>query len=150
MANHSGSLVRISLVDGANPSDVAMELETILKDQKRKPKPLSGDALTKAIAGEQWRTVETVGELSEIEFRTVFAKRVKEYADSNGFDEATKAKLIELSEQVLAETAASKQDTNWTAFCEGLAARMLEKAKEILTDEQLGELAKKLKSRIIG
>jgi hypothetical protein len=150
MANHSGSLVRISLVDGASSRDVSMALGKILIDQKRKPKPLSGDELAKAIRDEQWRSAENIGELSEIEFRTVFAQRVKEYAEANGFDETTKTKLIGISRQVLDETAPSNKETDWVDFRNGLATRMLEKAKDILSDEQLGELAKKLKSRVIG
>ena len=150
MANHSGSLVRVSLKDNANPQVVASELTSIFKRQNRKPIQFFNDELALAIRDEQWRTANRIGELSEIEFRTVFAKRVKEYADTGGFDEETKNKLIAFSEQVLGETAASNQDTDWREFCEGLFSRMLEKAKALLTDAQLDALAKKFKSRVAG
>lgn len=150
MANHSGSLIRASLKDSADSVFVASELDAILKEQNRKPKQLAGDEAANAIKSEQWRASDKVGELSEIEFRTVFERRVKLFAEAGDFDEKTVASLLQFSKEVLQETPASNSETNWGEFCSGLASRMMEKAKEVLSEEQLEELAKKLKARVIG
>lgn len=150
MANHSGSLVRVVLTNDADPNNVAEELTAILNKQGRKPKPVTGDDLATSIESEEWRDSKQIGELSEIEFRTVFARRVRQFAEQSEFSEVVAAKLIKLSEDVLADTPASTKDTDWKEFCDGLANRMVEKAKEVLTKEQLEALAKKIKARVIG
>ncbi len=149
MANHSGSLVRIRIDDVANPDEVAAELEQILQEQKRKPKQLSGEDLARAIRDEQWRSKETVGQLSEIEFRTIFTRQVEEFAASPGLNDETKTKLINMSSQVLAEMPEPTQDTNWAEYCKDLATRMGEKAKDLLNAEQLEALAGRLKFKIV-
>jgi len=150
MANHSGSMVRISLSESANADAVSKELKKILKKQGRKPRQMSGEELAKAIESEQWRATEEIGELSEIEFRTVFERRVKAFAEKSDLDESTIAKLLEYSKEVLEETPASDSETQWADFCNGLSSRMIEKARDVLTDEQLKTLAKKIKARVIG
>ena len=150
MANHTGSLVRVSLKESSDAHSVASELEAILAKQKRKPTLLSGLVVAKALKDEHWREAEKIGELSEIEFRTVFERRVKQFTKEGDLDEDTIAKLLEFSRQVLDETPASNADTDWGDFCGGLASRMIDKAKEVLNKEQLEELAKKLKARVIG
>ncbi len=150
MANHTGTLVRVVLVDAADVTSVASELESILVKQNRKPRQLFGDDVAAAISDETWRTAETIGELSEIEFRTVFAKRVKKFSESADLSEENMANLVSLSKKVLAETEPSNRDTDFRAFCGGMAERMIEGAKAFLTDEQAAELAKMLKGRVLG
>lgn len=150
MANHTGSLVRVSLKASADSVAVASELDAILKEQNRKPKQLAGDEAANAIKSEQWRESDKVGELSEIEFRTVFERRVKQFSEAGEFDEKTVTSLLQFSKDVLKETPASNSDTNWGDFRSGLVSRMMEKAKEVLSEEQLEELSEKLKARVIG
>jgi hypothetical protein len=88
--------------------------------------------------------------LSEIEFRTAFERRVKQFTKASEFDEETAASLLKYSKEVMDERPASNSDTNWGEFCSGLASRIMEKAKEVLNEEQLEKLAKKLKARVIG
>ena len=148
MANHTGTLVRVSLTDSADRQLVASELASILKKQNRKPKQLFGDDVAKAITDEQWRVTERIGELSEIEFRTVFSRRVDEFIEEQDLDEETVSKLTNFSQDVLNETEKSDSNTAWVDFCQGLARRMLEKAKLILSDEELDALEAKLKVRV--
>ena len=150
MANHAGSHVRVALSDDADSDAVAEELTTILNKEGRKPKPVTGNELVTLIESEKWRDSERIGELSEIEFRTVFARRVKQFTEQGDFTEDVTAKLIKFSEEVLADTPATTTETDWGEFCGGLASQMLEKAKEILTEQQLEDLRKKLEARVIG
>ena len=150
MANHTGSLVRVSITEEADAGTVAQELSAILKKQGRKPKSVTGEKLASSIKSEEWRDSERIGELSEIEFRTVFAKRVKQFVEKGEFEEEIAAKLMKFSEEVLADTASATKDTDWKDFCSSVANRMLEKAKDVLTEEQLEEFAKQLRARVIG
>lgn len=150
MANHTGTLVRVSLVHGADANSVSLDLKSILEKQNRKAKPLAAIEIAKAIEDEQWRTSETIGELSEIEFRTVFEKRVKQFTESNDLDEEVSAKLMKFSVEILDATAKSDNNTDWKEFCRGLAEKMLEKARPLLSEEKLEELSKQLKARVLG
>lgn len=150
MANHAGSLVRISLKEHANTGSVASELEAILKKEGRKPKALTDSEIATAIESEQWRKAESVNELSEIEFRTVFERRIQQFVVDEELTDDTKTKLIGFASQVLDETPKSQSDTDWKEFCGGMASRMLDKAKDILSDEQLNKLGERLKSGVSG
>jgi hypothetical protein len=150
MANHTGSMIQISLKRNADVDTIANEMTAILEKEGRKPKRLSGGELVAAVDSETWRTAENVNELSEIEFRTVFERRVKQFVDQNDLDEETTSKLMDFANQILDATPKSTTETDWGEFCGGLAAKMVEKAKAILSDEQLEELRKKLKARVVG
>ena len=150
MANHTGSMIRISLKENADVDTIANEMNSILEKEGRKPKRLSRDQVVKAVSSEKWRATEKVNELSEIEFRTVFERRVKQFVEQNELNADTASKLVEFAKTVLEETPSSTSDTNWGEFCSGLAAKMMEKAKTILNDDQLEDLRKKLKARVIG
>ena len=150
MANHTGPMIRISLKPKADVDSIANEMKAILEKEGRKPKRLSGNELTVAVDSEEWRVTEKVNELSEIEFRTVFVQRVTQFVEQNDLDEETNSKLVGFAKQILQETPKSTTDTDWGEFCGGLAAKMIEKAKAILNDEQLEELRRKLKARVIG
>ena len=150
MANHAGSLVRITLKANAKTGSVASELEAILQKQGRKPKALTENEIATAIESEQWREADTVNELSEIEFRTVFERRVQQFVDDEELTDVAKTKLIEFAAQVLDETPKSQADTDWKEYCGGMASQMLEKAKDVLNEEQLKTLGERLKSRVSG
>ena len=61
-------MVRVSLTPKANREKVAMEVQRILTDQRRKPVLVKGDDLKAALAKEEWFETGRVGELSNIEF----------------------------------------------------------------------------------
>ena len=50
MANHSGSLIRITFDENADGDTVASELESILDEQKRQPRQLGKAEAIQAIA----------------------------------------------------------------------------------------------------
>ncbi len=150
MANHTGSLIRVQLEESADSDSIAAELHAILNQQRRMPKRLVGEEIAKAVTNETWRTVKNIGELSEIEFRTVFERRVKQFVDASSFDESTAEKLLEFAAEVLDETPPSNQETDWSEFCDGLTSRMIEKAKALLNEQQLKELARRLTAQVVG
>ena len=150
MTNRSGTLIRIRMADPSKAEKVTERFAAIMKKRGRKPKPVSGEAAAEAIRDEEWRDARSVGELSEIEFRTVFARRVRQFIESASLDEKTSSNLLEVSEQVLAESPSRSEGYERSKFWRNLADRMLEKSAGILTSDQLEELKKRLIARIRG
>lgn len=150
MTNRSGNLLRIVLHDKTKAGHVAANVARIFQQQKRKAKRVTGSELVSALNNHEWRTSNTVGELSEIEFRTIFARRVKEFTEEGGVDVETADRLLEIAQEVLADTPKPEPDTSWREFCRDLIAGMMAKAESVLTSEQLDVLATKLQSRIEG
>ena len=125
-------------------------MNSILQKEGRKPKRLQQDEIVEAVSSEKWRASDKVSELSEIEFRTVFERRVKQYVEQVELDEEISSKLVGFAKQILEETPSASTDTDWGEFCGEITAKILEKAKSILNDDQLEELRKKLKARVVG
>jgi hypothetical protein len=122
----------------------------LLKKQNRAPRLLSSADADQAIDSEQWRERDRIDELSEIEFRTIFQRRINEFVEETGLDADAKAQLLEFAQRTLDETPGANSDTDWQQFRAGLVDRMLDKSQAVLTEQQLGELAKKLTARISG
>ena len=80
----------------------------------------------------------------------MFERRDKEFTDQTELDEEIKSRLLALAQEVLADTPKSTAETDFKEFCAGLATRMLEKAKGVLTEEQLEVLGHKMRGRVIG
>jgi hypothetical protein len=70
-ANRSGTLLRLSLSPSADPDRVAGEVPQVVGGKNRTPTRLVGQELAQALEREEWRAVDRVGELSDIECRTV-------------------------------------------------------------------------------
>lgn len=148
--NTTGTLVRIEVAESADSLAVVADLESLFEDQGRKATRLLGDDLATALKDEEWRDANRVGELSEIEFRTVFSRRVKRFTETASLEQDIADKLVKLSNEVLEETPASAASTDWSDFCNGLATTMLDKAADVLSEEQIGELKQVLQANIQG
>jgi hypothetical protein len=68
--NRAGTLLWVSVAPSADPERVAADTIRVLGEQ-RNPTQLLGAELVEALAKEEWRDSERVGELSAIEFRTL-------------------------------------------------------------------------------
>ncbi len=151
MANRSGSLVRVRLADGSPPDQVAAAVSEVFASQGRKAKRLTGAEAGTALEQEEWRDVNSVGELSLIEARTIFTRRIEQFIESSGLDDAPAGRLRELSQQVLDEfpTTDSKYD-NPSEYRRDLNDRLLEGSAPILPPEQQEQLRQQLTARIRG
>ena len=102
------------------------------------------------LQGEEWRDSSRVGELAEVEYRSLFSRRLNRFIESESLDEEAAARLVELSAEVLQETPAPREyrDMMVVRTIEKLTGRMVEKSRDVLTDEQSERLQTQLKSRI--
>lgn len=103
MANRDGSLVRVRVTEASLADEIASEISEIFAARGRAPKRLPGASVIKTIEGEEWRDSNTIGELSLIEARTLFLKRIAQFIDVSELDAKTAARLKNLSRTVLVE-----------------------------------------------
>ena len=152
LANRTGTMVRVSLTPKANREKVAMEVQRILTDQRRKPVLVKGDDLKAALAKEEWFETGRVGELSNIEFSILALRgRVKRFAQTEKLDKAATEKLVKIAEHqwnrfnARSEKDKDKQvdkNKDQEARAEKLARAVTEEAKGLLTAQQSQKLQK--------
>jgi hypothetical protein len=156
-ANHTGNMVRLAVAAKDNPAKVAEQALEVLKDEKRSPVRLTGNDLIEALGKEQWRESERVSELSAIEFRTLGLRRVRAFAEREKLNKETTDKLVRIAEEEwdrLAKQNApgdAKQPVkvDWAARCRQFDDAVVNRARPILTTEQL-ELLKESFGRSAG
>lgn len=148
--NTAGTLVHIDLAEGADSAAIVTQLESLFKEQGRTAFRLLGDDLATALRDEDWREANQVHELSEIEFRTVFLRRVKQFAETATLPPSTADQLVKWSNEVIAETPKSNANTDWTGFCSSLEKALLKRAAQVLSQEQSRELERALQANVGG
>lgn len=149
-ANHAGTLVCVLLNASTEKRQVADAVLRVLTEEKRAPVRLAGADLHQALAKEQWRDASQVGELFAIEFRTLVARRVKAFAKSEQLSTELAEQLVKVAEDVFDEFAETATDlTNeqadaatWANRRAKFASALVERAKQLLPDEQLERLRK--------
>jgi hypothetical protein len=144
-ANHTGNMVRVAVALATNPETVAEQVVKILTQEKRNPVRLRNAEFKQALDQEQWRSAERVSELSLIEYRTLAVRLVRQFAQSEKLDKVTSEKLVKITEEEwdrLAKGAAGKdqRSVDWRARCAERAASVVERAKSLLTAEQVERL----------
>jgi hypothetical protein len=147
-SNHTGSLVRLSVAPAADPEKVAEQALKVLDDQKRSPVRLAGAEFTRALDEERWRESERVGELSAIEFRTLALRQVKAFADEEKLGKDSADKLARIAEEEWGRLARGgapgdpKQPgkVDWRGRCRQFVAAVADRAKQVLTAEQVERL----------
>jgi hypothetical protein len=139
--NYTGTMIRVAVTSAADRAKVAEEVRKVLAENK--PVALAGDELRLALEKEQWRETWRVGELSAIEFRTMGLYRIKTFAQVEKLDKATTDKLTKMAEdqwEQLAQQAKKEKATrpeDWGNRCKQSIAAFLDRAKGVLSDEQL-------------
>lgn len=121
---------------------------SLLSDDQRDPGPVTDAALNQAIEKEKWRAKERIDELSAIEFRTLGLRRVRTFAEKENLHQEITAKLVVIVEEewdrLTKEIASDKQKasgkTDWAARCGRCAAAVVERAKSLLSAEQVERL----------
>jgi hypothetical protein len=147
-ANHTGNMVRLSVAAKEDPSKVSTQAAKVLNEQKRSPVRLAGDDLTEALDKEEWRESERVSELSAIEFRTLGLRRVRAFAEREKLGKETTDKLVRIAEeewdrlakQNAPEDPKQRGKVNWAARCRQFDDAVVNRAKPILTAEQMERL----------
>jgi hypothetical protein len=155
-ANHTGTLVRISVKAGANCEKVAEAVRKDLAASKGNPARLTAEKLTKALKEEEWRGLDRIGQLSAIEFRKLNLDRLKAFTEEEKLGKDVAGKLLKLAEAEwdrLAKEAQAKDGNlpphkaNWRGRCEKFAKVVIEQAKPLLTTDQLARLREALPCR---
>lgn len=155
-ANHTGTLIRISTKVGASREKVAAVVQEDLTGNKGKPTQIVGDGLTKALKEEEWRGIDRISQLSAIEFRKLNLDQVKAFAEEQKLGKDVADKLLKLAETEwdrLAKAADAKEGNlpphraDWSGRCSQFAKAVLERAKGLLSADQLDRLGKALTCR---
>lgn len=152
-ANHTGTLIRISMKAGASREKVASAVQDDLTGNKGNPTRIVVDGLTKALNEEEWRGIDLISQLSAIEFRKLNLDRVKGFAEAQKLGKDVADKLLKLSETEwdrLAKAADAKEGNlpphraDWSGRCSQFAKAVMELAKGLLSADQLDRLGKAL------
>lgn len=152
-ANHTGTMIRITVKAGADREKVAEAVRKDLAAGKGNPTRLTGDGLAKALKDEGWRDITRIGQLSATEFRKLNLDRVRAFAEAEKLDKDVADKLLKLAETEwdrLVKEADTKEGvqpphrTDWRGRCGEFAKVLVEKSKGLLTEEQRDRLGKSL------
>lgn len=155
-ANHTGTLIRISVKAGASRETVEAAVQKDLTAGKGNPTRLVGEELRKALQDEEWRGIDQIGQLSAIEFRKLNLDRVKAFVEEEKLGKDVADKLLKLAETEwdrLAKAAETKEgsqpphEADWKGRCEQFGKAVAEQAKELLAAEQLERLRQALTCR---
>jgi hypothetical protein len=147
-ANHTGSMVRVSVAASADPEKVGEQSLKVLREQKHKPVQLAGAELTEALEKQEWRESERVGELSAIEFRTLGLRQVRAFAAKEMLDKETTDKLEKIAEEVwdkLVKESAPEDPKqpgkiDWNVRCHKFVVAVVDRAKSFLTPDKTERL----------
>jgi hypothetical protein len=151
-ANYTGTMIRISVKTGTDRERVAERVRKALCEKNGKPVALVGDKLKQAIEREQWRETGRIGELSAIEFHTLFLHRVKTFAKAEKLDVEATDKLVKIAEQQWervtkqAEKDGTTEPEDWGNQGKKSLPISLERVKEVLTAEQVERFKQALTS----
>lgn len=144
-ANHTGTMLRISVKTGTDRDKVAEVVQKRLAGDNRDPVRLKDDDLKAALENERWRTKEQIGELTAIEFRKLTLERIKDFIQSERIAEETAGKLLKVAVarwDRLAQQAEVKEPKqlphkiDWKWRCREFATAFTEDAKGLLTADQ--------------
>lgn len=141
-ANHSGTIVRVSIAAGADREKVADGAWKVLSKSLAKPSRLEGEKYAQALTKENWRGIERIGELSAIEFRTIAIERLKAFAKAEKLDREVTDKLAELAEHEWDHRMQAQgpklppHKADWEGQCRRFAEEFSEKAKLFLSAQQ--------------
>jgi hypothetical protein len=147
-ANHTGTMVRVSVAGSADPEKIAEQVARVLTEGKRNPTRLTGEEVKEALGKQQWREGERVGELSAIEFRTLGLRQVQTFAEKEKLDKATIDKLVKIAgeewDRLVDESAPEdpKQSgkIDWKARCRKFDLAVVERARSVLMPDQVERL----------
>jgi hypothetical protein len=151
-ANRAGTMLRVSVAPSADRGKVAKAVREILTRENRKAVLLAGHELEQALVKEEWGSP---GELSAIEFRTLVLRRVKSFAEAEKLDKEVTDKLVKIAEQQWerigrAAAGKAKQPAEARAGYREFAIVVADRARELLSAEQVERLKEVLTSRLRG
>jgi hypothetical protein len=152
-ADYTGTLIRICVTTATDRDKVADGVRKVLTEEGRKAVRLAGDELKRALDREEWRGAGRIGELSAIEFHTLALHRVKTFAKAEKLDKKTADKLAEIAEQHWervseeAKAVGATRPEDWGKRIRASLPAFLERAKGVLTAEQLERFEQTLTGR---
>jgi tetratricopeptide (TPR) repeat protein len=150
--NHTGDMVRVCVLATADREALARQVAKIL-GASRAPVRLAGADFARALEQEQWRRSDRVGELTLTEYRTLCLREIGQFAKDEKLDKQTAEKLKKIAEaewdRIDSEiTAKPSQKIEGTNLIRDATKAVLERAKAILTPDQLTRFRKHLNGGI--
>ncbi len=145
-ANHTGTMIRVSVSAAADREKLAAEARTVLSAGSKKPTRLDGEEFTKALRGEKWRDLGRIGELSAIEFRKLALDRVRKFAEEEKLGSDLTEKLVTLAGEEWDRLATGVDPklpphrADWSGRCKKFGGEFSGKAKGMLTGPQYERL----------
>lgn len=150
-------MLRITVKAGANRDNVAARAEGELKEENGNPTRLTSQDFGRALQLEEWRAIDEIGQLSAIEFRKLNFDRVRQFVEEEKLGRDVADRLLSIAESEwnrLSNEAVAKDGilpphrADWTGRCRRFAKVLTEKAKELLTADQVKKLDQALNFRI--
>ncbi len=144
--NYSGMTVRTSSDTDAIREVVAQAALVVLAENNTRPTRLSEKDSTNSLSSETWRGIETISELSSIEFRTVSINRLKRYAADEHLSPSATEELVRVAEKTWDEHDQSVDPTvppykaDWDGQCRSVDLAFVQNAKHLLSEKQIEQL----------
>lgn len=142
LANRTGTMIRVTAA--VDQEKVAGQVAKYLADSKRTPVRLVGDQLRRALDNEEWRDARRIAELSGIEFRTLFLRRVAHFAKAENLDEKITRKLTQLSDRQWDRIPKAGDPKAVYKACEEVADAIAHETDGLLSREQIERLKRAL------
>jgi mercuric ion transport protein len=148
-SNWTGTALRISVAPKTDPAAVAERVRSFLAADQQNPARVNGDELIQILNDEQWRAVDRIAELSAYEFHTFAKRQVGAFADDEKLDDPKRQKLLALVDEVWNKSGEGMGEPKpeaeayghyWQARCDKLVQLYAERARDLLTPEQVEKL----------
>jgi hypothetical protein len=154
-SNWTGTKLRIVVAPSADANAVADRVRDLLAESSHDATRLLGNDLAEALRIEQWYGAERAVELTAYEYHTFARRQLGAFAKDQKLDDALRQKLLALLDDLwdraadgLAKPSADGDayQSYWRDRRSRLIALFTERAKELLTPQQIDELIKKYAS----
>jgi len=155
-SNWTGTRLRISAAPGVDRNTVAERVQALLSADGRQPVDVAGKEFTQALQNEDWHSAARLVDLSSYEFHAVAKRRLAAFADAEQLDAAKRAKLMSLVDRLWDKSAegldqpgseAGAYGEYWHARLDRFVGAYAERARDVLTAEQIEKLLRAYRSR---
>lgn len=150
-SNWTGTILRISARPGADRDAVAERVLAFLAADGQDPGRVQGAEVATSLRNEDWRDLSRITDLSSYEFKTVAKRRINAFADNEKLDSTQREKLLNIVDGLWDKSGvglgsprldAAEYAAYWQNRREKFVAAYLERARELLTPEQVQRLVR--------
>lgn len=155
--NWTGTRLRISAAPGSDRNAVADRVGALLSADGRQPVRVEGSDFAQALQREDWYSTTRLVDLSSYEFRTIAKRRLAAFADAERLDKDRRDKLLSLVDPLWERSVEGLDQPGsgsgayaqyWRARLDGFIGAYAERARDILTPEQVRKLLRLYHQRV--